>query len=64
VIVKVPRARRKWWLYARDGRVLGRHASERDAMAQERAINIAKARRAGHRIPLVAPRRRQPRGGR
>jgi hypothetical protein len=41
----------KWVLFSRNGKVLGMHKTKRDAKAQEFAINIAKARRAGHRIP-------------
>lgn len=33
------------------GRVLGRHKTAKQAKAQEAAINISKARAAGHRIP-------------
>ena len=39
-------------LYTGDGsRVLGRHPSKAKAEAQEAAINISKARAAGHNIP-------------
>jgi len=44
--------KRKWLLFSRDGkRVLGEHATKAAAKAQETAISIAKARRAGYRIP-------------
>lgn len=44
----------KWVLRSRKtGKVLGRHPSRADAMKQESAINISKARAAGHRIPKV-----------
>ena len=44
--------KRKWILFSRDGkRVLGEHSTKAAAKAQETAINLAKARRAGHRIP-------------
>jgi len=33
------------------GKVLGRHSSRAAAMRQEAAINISKARAAGHKIP-------------
>lgn len=33
------------------GRVLGTHTTRAEAEAQESAINISKARKAGHRIP-------------
>ena len=43
---------KKWVLYNHDGtKILGRHPSEAAAQAQESAINISKARKAGHRIP-------------
>ena len=46
---------RKWVLFDSKGeRVLGRHDTKEDALRQERAINISKARRAGHVIPKVA----------
>lgn len=49
---------RKWILFSKDGKkILGTHPTRRAAEAQEHAINIAKARRAGHRIP-------RPRGSR
>jgi hypothetical protein len=50
MIVKL--APHKWVLFSRDGKkVLGTHRTKHDAKAQEYAVNIAKARRAGHRIP-------------
>lgn len=43
---------KKWYLYTKDGsRILGRHTSRTSAERQEAAINISKARAAGHRIP-------------
>jgi hypothetical protein len=43
---------KKWLLLSkRTGRVLGTHTSRADAVKQETAINISKARAAGHRIP-------------
>ena len=43
---------RKWVLYTHDGeKVLGTHETKKEAEAQEVAINISKARAAGHRIP-------------
>ncbi len=37
----------KWVLYTSDGsRVLGRHATKAEALAQERAIKASEARRA------------------
>ena len=43
----------KWLLLSKTGRkrVLGTHKSLAGAKAQETAINISKARAAGHRIP-------------
>ena len=42
----------RWLLLTRDGlRVIAVHATRRAAKAQEIAIQLAKARRAGHRIP-------------
>jgi hypothetical protein len=56
MIVKVGR---KWALFSKKtGQRLGTHASRADAEAQEIAINISKARRAGHEIPR-APRKRR-----
>lgn len=43
---------KKWVLYTSDGkRVLGTHKTKKEAESQEAAINISKARAAGHRIP-------------
>ncbi len=43
---------KKWCLYAHDGkRVLGTHKTKKEAESQEAAINISKARKAGHKIP-------------
>ena len=42
----------KWVLLSKSsGRVLGTHSSRAAAVKQERAINISKARAAGHHIP-------------
>ena len=42
----------KFVLYTKDGsKVLGKHATRGDAKRQEIAINISKARKAGHKIP-------------
>lgn len=42
----------KWVLRSSDGkRILGKHATKAEAKSQESAINISKARAAGHRIP-------------
>ena len=38
-------------LVSKTGRILGTHKSKADAKSQERAIQISKARKAGHRIP-------------
>ena len=41
-----------WILYNHDGtKILGHHKTKASAERQERAINISKARAAGHRIP-------------
>jgi len=43
---------KKWVLKSkRSGRTLGKHRSKKAARKQEAAINISKARAAGHRIP-------------
>lgn len=43
---------RKWVLVSKKtGRVLGTHKTKAETVSQEAAINISKARRAGHRIP-------------
>ena len=49
----IKRVGRKWVLYDSKGeRVLGRHDTKAAALRQERAIQIAKARKHGHAIPL------------
>lgn len=41
-------------LYTADGsRVLGTHPTKEAAEAQESAINISKARKAGHHVPKI-----------
>lgn len=43
---------KKWVLKSKKtGRILGTHPSKAKAESQEAAINISKARAAGHRIP-------------
>lgn len=43
---------KKWVLKSKStGRTLGTHATKKGAKSQEAAINISKARAAGHRIP-------------
>jgi hypothetical protein len=49
----IHRIKGKYVLISHEGDVLGRHRHKWQAKAQEIAINIAKARRAGHRIPRV-----------
>lgn len=45
---------KKFVLYTKDGsKVLGEHPSLQAAESQEHAINISKARAAGHKIPKV-----------
>ena len=41
----------KYRLVSRRGKVLGTHRSRAAAKRQESAINISKARKAGHRVP-------------
>ncbi len=42
----IKRVGKKWVLYTRDGsKVLGKHDTRREALAQERAIEINKHRR-------------------
>ncbi len=42
----------QWVLFDSKGqRVLGRHETKEDALRQERAIQISKARKHGHVIP-------------
>lgn len=42
----------KWVLYDSSGKKkLGTHNSKKEAEAQETAINLSKARKAGHKIP-------------
>ncbi len=53
------RGQRKWLLRSkRSGKVLGTHPSKTAAERQEAAINISKARAAGHRIPKKPAKRR------
>lgn len=47
----------KWILLSHKGKVIGTHKTKRLAKAQEFAINIAKARRVGHRIPRLTRKR-------
>jgi len=43
---------KQWCLYSKDGsKKLGCHPSKTAAQRQESAVNISKARKAGHRIP-------------
>lgn len=50
VIVKI--GPNKWVLLSRKTRkIIGTHRSRKDAITQEAAINISKARAAGYRIP-------------
>jgi len=46
---------KKWCLLSKSsGRTLGCHPSREAALKQEKAIQISKARAAGHRIPKKA----------
>jgi len=59
MIVKVTQGGRPMYLLmSQKGRILGKHRRLADARAQETAVNLAKARAAGHRIPY-APRKRR-----
>lgn len=43
---------KKWILYSHDGKkILGHHPTKASAKRQEAAVNLSKARAAGHRIP-------------
>lgn len=43
---------KKWYLYSHDGKkILGRHPTKAGCKRQEAAVNLSKARAAGHRIP-------------
>jgi len=53
------RGPQKFALISSSGRTLGVHRSRAAAMRQETAINLSKARAAGHRVP---PPPRPPRG--
>lgn len=48
---KKPAADQVWGLYSHKGDLLGRHPTHESAEAQERAIQIQKAREKGHNIP-------------
>ena len=41
----------KYALYSHEGKLLGTHPSREAAESQESAINISKARKAGHKVP-------------
>ena len=47
----IKRIGNRWYLYSHEGRILGRHVTKHGAKAQEIAIDLSKARAAGHRIP-------------
>lgn len=47
----IEKIKSKWILFSHQGKVLGVHQTKHAAKTQEYAIQIAKARRAGHRIP-------------
>lgn len=52
----------RWYLLTKDGsHVLGVHTTIQEAIAQEHAIRISKARAAGHPIPPAPPRPRERR---
>jgi hypothetical protein len=57
---KLPHKGSCWVLRSkRTGKILGHHKSRAAAERQERAINLSKARRAGHRIPKRPAKRRR-----
>jgi len=43
----------------RSGRILGRHTTKAAAQRQETAINLSRARAAGHHVPKAPPRTRR-----
>jgi len=47
----IRRKGKKYQLISGEGKVLGSHPSRERARKQESAINISKARAAGHKIP-------------
>ena len=47
----IHRIKSKYVLVSREGKVLGAHERKWQAQAQETAIRLSKARKAGHRIP-------------
>jgi len=52
---------KKWALLSKSsGRVMGTHPTRAAAVRQERAVNLSKARAAGHRIPR-RPAKKRPR---
>lgn len=52
VLPMIKKVRNHYILFTQDGsKVLGTHGSRAEAEAQETAINISKARKAGHDIP-------------
>jgi len=49
---------KKWYLYDSKGKkILGRHPNRASALRQERAVNLSKARAAGHKIPYKPAKR-------
>lgn len=55
MIIPSKRKRRRVWLLVTSTRTY-EHPTRESAERQEHAINIAKARRAGHRIPRLSKR--------
>lgn len=52
---------KKWVLLSKtSGRVMGTHPTEAGAIRQERAVQLSKARKAGHPIPY-RPAKKHPR---
>jgi len=49
----IVRRGKKWCLISKTtGRTLGCHPTREKALSQEKAVQISKARKAGHRIPM------------
>lgn len=47
----IKQSKGKYTLVSKSGKKLGTHDTKEEAVAQEHAVNISKARAAGHRIP-------------
>jgi len=60
MIIRITQGGRPMFLLTskKTGRIISKHRKLADAKAQETAINLSKARAAGHRIPY-APRKKR-----